>query len=240
MLLKVPQVKLYYRSASLSVDPHELRGCRLCHIWLSLRGLVSVNPDRLHCKWISQLCHIQTAVAAVGAGGWVRSRGERAGEWGSHSKPTEAKGKWCHPCPDYHDSLVSGCALMLPYIWTPGSYNCLGCATVTLSKKALAITFLSQHPFPWFFFLLEKQAKVLQTTNYKSSLSHLSYETHFSALLASCKSLRLAMHSYPQQWSVAPIQGNMQVWWFLGLAQEAVLQAKWFSFHHGSLESHLR
>lgn len=72
---------------------------------------------------------------------FVRSRhgrgrgGGRVGGWVSGEvnipEPLKLKRKWCHPCPDYHDSLVSGCALMLPYIWASGSCNCLGSATGT-------------------------------------------------------------------------------------------------------------
>lgn len=65
----------------------------------------------------------------------VRSRhgrgrgGGRVSAEGYIPEPLKLKRKWCHPRPDYHDSLVSGCALMLPYIWASGSCNCLGSAT---------------------------------------------------------------------------------------------------------------
>lgn len=88
---------------------------------------VLMNPrlSPLYSRWFSQLCPFQTLGPVGGCGGE------------SHSRPIEAKRKWCQPCPDYRDSLVSGCTLTLPYIWNRRSSNCLGSATV---KNTWAIT----------------------------------------------------------------------------------------------------
>lgn len=123
-------------------------------------------------------------ITAIRVRWWVRR--------GSHSRPSEARRKWCHSCPDDHDSLVSSCSFMLPYIWIPSSHNRLPSATITVRGKALellAYISLNIHfhvSYAWKniqSFIMSIQGEVYKL----NSFSQLTYKVDFSVLLASYK-----------------------------------------------------
>lgn len=103
-LFKEPWVILYCHNACIFGFPWVAGLLFVCNLTF-VQSFWSLNPNCLYWSFTA-LSHPD--IAAVIAGWWVRR--------GSHSRPSEAKRKWCHSCPDYYDSLVSDCALILPYI----------------------------------------------------------------------------------------------------------------------------
>lgn len=73
------------------------------------------------------------------------------GVW-AHSRVTEAKRKWCQPCPDIYDTLVSNCALITADIPPLAVGAFFGGAMVTLPGPHCA--HYTRRPLPLIFFSL--------------------------------------------------------------------------------------